>query len=291
MIRIAKNEDLDSCLELLSQLRSISNVTAEYLYLDNNKDGFTILVEKEDKPIAISTFSIRQSQRRKDLIKVLYWENLVVDQHHRNGLAYIKIIGYIRELIKIKKFDDVYFVARRKKVLKLHKSSKIKVFGYLDLVLHSVLLKRKPNTKNITSYNSYSEFIKSIDFKNEFDDFGLNKFNGLENISENQLKRQLSNKIGRVLVDHKKRNILFLRSLYKNFLVEINLLVPGSFNQSIHNLKGFGSALITINLCLLKAPLNKKRSKKLLRFLTYEALNLSGEGSLESFQIWEHDAW
>lgn len=291
MIRIAKSEDLKFCLELLSQLGSSTHYTSKYLYLDSNTNGFTILVEKQSKPIAISTFSIRKTKRASGLKDVLYWENLAVDKNHRDGLAYIKIVSFVRKLIKEKKFDDIYFVVRRKNALKIHKAANFKVFGYLHLTFHSIFFWKKSNIEKGNEIMTYKEFVNGIDNLKTFVGRSLSEFKGLEHITEEQLKRQVSIKNGRVIIDCKNKNILFLRNLFSNLFIEINLLVPGCYQQPISGLSLPRNALININLCLVKSITNKKRPNQFLNIFSYNALNLSGESSLESFQIWEHDAW
>lgn len=291
MIKVADIEDFAVCLKLLEQLGSTDHITAEYLYLDNPLEGFTVLVFREDTPVAMSTFSIRRKPGIAALHKYLYWENLIVDKHYRDGLAYLSIRGYIRKLIKLQKYDDVYFVVRRKHALQVHKSAKFKTFGYLHLVLHNVDVARKQPKQDNIEIMSYPEFCNQFCKNNRHDVLRIHSFNGFEYVSERELIRQLSSKRGTVLIDNQSKNVFFLRNLIKFMFVQVNLIIPGSYEQPIPDLAGVGGALININLCLLKFQSKQRSVRSLFSLLIYEALNLSGKASLKQFQIWEHDAW
>ena len=103
-IKIAEPTDIKVCLKLLDQLDPTNKLTSNQLYLDDKKNGFTLLVKNNDRTIAISTFSIRKKKNEDSIIKALYWENLVVDKDNRDGVAYLEILGYLRKLINVNQY-------------------------------------------------------------------------------------------------------------------------------------------------------------------------------------------
>ena len=69
VIKIADLKDIETCKRLLSQLRPNYNFTINQLYLDDKKNGFTLLVKNKNTVIAISTFSIRKKKKMKYSLK------------------------------------------------------------------------------------------------------------------------------------------------------------------------------------------------------------------------------
>lgn len=291
MIRIAEPKDHEACQSLLRQIGLRRNIDEEALYLQDKNNGFTILVEKKHKVIAISTFTIRRICKNKKTILFLYWENLVVDKFNRDGVAYLSIIGYIKKLLRREEFDDIYFVVRRKIASDAHKALGFKTFGYFTLMIDSVMIKRKTLQKTGYSCLDYGDF--STTFHNRGVSYynSLKEYKGLEMASGIEIQRWLGNKKGKVIIDNFNKRIFFLRSIFKNKFFEFNIFIPSFYNENIVNLSEFNTSFITVTLRI------KRHSEKLQKFkwyiprLTYEALCLKEKKSLEDFEIWEHDAW
>ena len=104
MIRFAEPKDFNDCQKLLKQMGSSETIDQDYLYLNDRTNGFTLVVEKETKLIALSTFTIRRTYQNRRVHSFLYWENLIVDRFNQDGVAYLSIIGHIRKLIRSGKF-------------------------------------------------------------------------------------------------------------------------------------------------------------------------------------------
>ena len=67
VIKIAEPIDIHACQRLLAQLKPNYSFTANQLYLNNKKNGFTLLVKNENAVIAVSTFSIRKKKVNQSL--------------------------------------------------------------------------------------------------------------------------------------------------------------------------------------------------------------------------------
>lgn len=289
MIKIASIDDFSSCLELLKKLGPIKHVTPEYLHLTNEDNGFSIIVESERKAIALSTFTIRECYKANKLNKILYWENLVVDEAHRDGIAYILIFAHLKKLLKKNVIDDVYFIVRRKNALKIHKSAKFKTFGYIGIIPKKLSIKYwKKVDKNI-EYVEYSDLIETISKNATVLDLSL--FKGFEMSSLELFKRQINNKNGYVIFDHRKKRLSLIRSLVSNWLFEVNLLIPGDKIEYVPGSLVKRKSLFTLTFGFIDIEMKNKLWRAIFPRLVYEGLTLTGVKSLSDFQIWEHDAW
>jgi hypothetical protein len=291
MIRIAEPQDLEDCQNLIKQIGNSEKVSQNYLYLNDRTHGFTVIVENKVKIIALSTFTIRRNNQKNRNYSFLYWENLIVDRSHRDGVAYLSIIGYVRKLVRRGEFDDIFFVARRKKALDAHRAARFKTFGYFQILIESIRLKRKSTYQHGLSNLEYSEFPKLFHTKNVQGSKCVTEYVGLENSSNIEIQRWLSRKEGKIIIDDFKKRIYFLRSVFKNKLLELNLLIPSGYTENFPNLSEFGSSLIIINLRIRRYLVDQDRMSRYLPTLRYEALCLKEQKSLGDFEIWEHDAW
>ncbi len=291
MIRIAEPKDLGACQNLLQQIGLPRNIDKDYLYLNDTNNGFTILVERDNKVIAISTFTIRRNYKYKKNITSLYWENLFVDKSNRDGVAYLSIIGYIKKILRREEFDDIYFVVRRKVASDAHKALGFKTFGYFTLMIDSIKINQKAAQKIGYSCFEYSDFSTifhtgGVSYHND-----LKKYKGFEMTSSVEIQRWLRSKKGKVIIDNINKKIFFLRSIFKNKFFELNIFIPGFYTEKTVNLSEFNTSFITVNLRV------KRHYEKLQKFswyvprLTYEALCLKEKKLLDDFEIWEHDAW
>ena len=100
MIRVAKPRDFKGCQNLLTQIGGSEKINQDYLYLNDRTNGFTLVVEKDAKLVALSTFTIRRTYQNNKSHSFIYWENLIVDRFNQDGVAYLSIIGHIRKLIR-----------------------------------------------------------------------------------------------------------------------------------------------------------------------------------------------
>jgi hypothetical protein len=291
LIKIADLNDIKVSFKLLAQLGPINKFTANQLYLDDKKNGFTLLVKNNDLTIAISTFSIRKKKNRNSIMKVLYWENLIVDKDSRDGVAYLEILGYLRKLIKSKEFEDIYFAIRRKKALAIHKAAKFKVIGYIGLIFNSIRLQFKQIISKDIEILSYKEFSKRLYNSSQEDSFYLKSFKGFEEVTEYEISRQIYGKNGQVIIDKKNNRIQLVRTLFKSFLLQINLILQDDNFDLSKKLDCAKQSLFTINLALIKS-LHKKRCFSIHSpFMIYEILSLKKLINISNFQFWEHDAW
>ena len=222
MIKIADLTDVKVSFKLLAQMGPIKKLTANQLYLDDKKNGFTILVKNNDNTIAISTFSIRKKKYKNSIVKVLYWENLIVDKNKRDGVAYLEILGYLRKLIKSKEYEDIYFAIRRKKALAIHKAAKFRVIGYISLIFNSIRLQFRQILSEDIEILSYEEFYKHLQNSSSNKIFYLKNFKGFEEVAEHEISRQIYGKNGQVIVDKKNNRIQLVRTIFKSFLLQVN---------------------------------------------------------------------
>lgn len=291
MIRVAAPRDFNGCQNLLKQTGSSEKINQDYLYLNDRTNGFTLVVEKDAKLVALSTFTIRRTYQNSKIHSFLYWENLIVDRFNRDGVAYLSIIGYVRKLLRRGEFDDIFFVARRKKALGAHKAARFKTFGYFQLVIESVRFNQNINYQTGLSYLNYRNFSKVFNTDYAGDSKSVKEYIGLENSSNIEIQRWLFGKEGKIILDDFNKRIYFLRSVFRNKFVEVNLCIPSGYTEIIPNLSEFCSSLITINLRIRRC-LNKRDGVPwYLPKLNYEALCSKEKKLLNGFEIWEHDAW
>ena len=248
VIKVAEPNDTKDCLNLLAQLGPINKCTDKLLYLDNKENGFTLLVKSNNRTLAISTFSIRKKQNEILDLKVLYWENLVVDKNFRDGLAYIEILGYLKKLIKSKKYDDIYFVVRRKKATKTHKAARFKVIGNIYIILNSIRLQLRQRTSDnieVLTYGDFSERLLNDLPKNTF---SLKSFKGFDLVTKKELARQIFSKNGQVIIDKKNKKLQLVRTIFKSFFLQINLVFKDDNFDISNELRCKRQPMITINL-------------------------------------------
>lgn len=291
MIRIAKPQDIKGCQNLLKQAGNSEHINQDYLYLQDQTNGFTLVVEKEDKLVALSTFTIRRTFEHSSIHSFLYWENLIVDRFNRDGVAYLSILGYVRQLLRSGKFDDIFCVVRRKKALAAHKAARFKTFGYFQLIIQSVNLNLNARYQTGLSCRNYKDFSKLFNPEDPKHPKSLQHYVGLENASNIQIQRWLLGKEGKIILDDLNKRIYFLRSLVRNKFFEVNLCIPSSYTENFPNLSAFSSSLISINLKIRRCSHKRHGVPWYFPKLTYEAIFLKQKKSLNSFEIWEHDAW
>jgi hypothetical protein len=291
MIRIAEPGDLKEIQKLLQQIGGREKISQDYLYLNDKSNGFTLVVEKDTKLVAMSTFTIQKNYQDNQSRSFLYWENLIVDRSNRDGVAYLSIIGYVRKLLRHGKFDDVFFVARRKKALETHKSARFKTLGYFHLIIESISFSRKVNYQSGFSCLEYSDFSMLFHADDAVCSKNVKEYVGLESSSNIEIQRWLFGKEGKIVLDDFSKKLWFLRSLIKNKLFEVNLLIPSAYTEKIPNLSEFGTAIVTINLRFVRCFEKVVRAPWYMPKVTYEALCLNEKKSLYDFEIWEHDAW
>ena len=110
-------------------------------------------------------------------------------------------------------------------------------------------------------------------------------------ISEHQICRQIYGKNGQVIIDRKKNYIQLVRTFFKSFLLQINIIHDDNdFDQS-KKLKYSKQSLITINLKLVKLVNKNKFLNMCIPYMKYEALSLKKLINFKEFKFWEHDAW
>ena len=291
MINIAGPQDFDSCIKLLRLLGPVKHITHDYLYLNNITNGFTVLVKRNDAVIAMSTFTIRRENKKEGGTAVLYWENLVVDKFHRDGIAYVLILGYLRKLIKRREFDDIYFIVRRKKALKVHKAAKFLTFGYLSVIMKRITFGIKVAPKSKFRSLSYQDFIKNINSMGQIFGRNLREYEGFEFREKKEIQRRLIGKNGNVIIDEKNMRIYFLRSIIRHPLIEVNLFIPSIYTSNVPDLSDFSKALFNVTLGVKRHKEKLNMLDWLLPRVTYEGLSLNGKKSISKFEIWEHDAW
>tara|TARA_A100001011_G_scaffold397040_1_gene496801 strand:+ start:3592 stop:4494 length:903 start_codon:yes stop_codon:yes gene_type:complete len=291
VIKIADLTDVKVSFKLLAQMGPIKKLTANQLYLDDKKNGFTILVKNNDNTIAISTFSIRKKKYKNSIVKVLYWENLIVDKNKRDGVAYLEILGYLRKLIKSKEYEDIYFAIRRKKALAIHKAAKFRVIGYISLIFNSIRLQFRQILSEDIEILSYEEFYKHLQNSSSNKIFYLKNFKGFEEVAEHEISRQIYGKNGQVIVDKKNNRIQLVRTIFKSFLLQVNLILQDDDFDLSKKLKCTKQSLFTINFALVKSLHNKRYFSIHSPLMIYEILSLKKLINISNFQFWEHDAW
>jgi hypothetical protein len=291
VIRIAEPRDLEGCQNLLQQIGSRKNISQNHLYLNDTTNGFTLVVERDTKLVALSTFTIRKTYQKDKNYSFLYWENLIVDRLNRDGVAYLSIIGYVRKLLRRGEFDDIFFVARRKKALEAHKAARFKTFGYFHLMIKSINFNQKVNDQNRFSCLEYSDFSALFHTDETVHSKSVKEYVGLENSSNIEIQRWLFGKEGKIVLDDFNKRIYFLRSVIKNKFFEVNLFIPSAYTESIPNLSEFSASIVTINLKFTRCFEKRGGIPWYIPKMTYEALCLNEQKLLDDFEIWEHDAW
>ena len=58
MIRVAETQDFKNCQYLLKQIGSSEKIDPDYLYLNDRTHGFTLVVERDTKLVALSTWRV-----------------------------------------------------------------------------------------------------------------------------------------------------------------------------------------------------------------------------------------
>ena len=291
MIRIAENRDLEGCQNLLQQIGSRENISQDYLYLNDTTNGFTLVVEKDTKLVAMSTFTIRKTYQNSHNYSFLYWENLIVDRVNRDGLAYLSIIGYLRKLLRLGEFDDIFFVTRRKKALEVHKAARFKTFGYFHLMIESINFNRKVDYQSSLLCLEYSDFSTKFHSEETVHSKSVKEYIGLESSSNIEIQRWLFGKKGKIILDDLNKKLYFLRNIIKNRIFEVNLFIPSTYTENIPNLSEFSAAIVTINLKFTRCFKKRGILPWYIPKVTYEALYLNKQKLLYDFEIWEHDAW
>ena len=224
-------------------------------------------------------------------MKALYWENLVVDKDYRDGFAYLEILGYLQKLIKSKKYEDIYFVVRRKKASATHKAARFKVIGYLGLIFSRIRLQFQQRPSNNVTIMSYKSFYKLLVNPSSDETFYLKSFRGFGEVTKQEISRQIYGKNGQVIIDKRNKQIQFVRTLFKSFLFQINLVFQDDDFDLSKKLECEKQSLISINLTLIKL-FQKNQSFNISNpFIIYEVLSLKKLIDLNTLRFWEHDAW
>lgn len=290
MIRLATTDDFQACNQLLKELNPALEVDPEHLYLSDNSNGFTIVMLAGSQIIGMSTFSIRRKNYSNEMYRLLYWENLIVDKKYRDGTAYLALISYLRKLVKTNVYSDVYFLVRRKQVLDLHKKARFKNFGYVGLCFDGISIGYSIEKHNNVTTLSYEEFREKITSPQDKDKIALAKFRGFEGVSAMVIERQLKFKHGKVVLDHETRNVHFIRALFKNRLLSVNLIIPGHYTDNAKRVPIKSNSVLNINFRLVKSE-NESYTKGRFFILKYHALSFTQIVKFDSLEIWEHDAW
>ena len=292
VIKIAESDDTKDCLNLLKQLGPINKFTNKLLYLENRDNGFTILVKNNNNnTVAISTFSIRKKQNKITSLKMLYWENLVVDKDYRDGLAYIEILGYLKKLIKSKKYDDIYFVIRRKKAMETHKAARFNVIGHIYIIFNSIRFQLRQHSSDDIKVLTYSDFSERFLNDSPKNNFSLKNFKGFDLVAEKELARQILGKSGQVIIDKKNKNLQLIRTVFKSYFLQINLIFKDDNYDISRKLKYTKQPLITINFLLIKSTQNNQFFGICFPLIKYKLLSFKKLIDFNTFKFWEHDAW
>lgn len=295
-IRVANHKDKKQIKSLLYERDKNKNFAFISLFLNNQKNGFTLLVEMKNELVALSTFSKRSLKlKNKKIRRYLYWENLFVKKRFRNGMAYLKIFFYIKEKINLGEFDGVYTASHRKGVPELHKSAGFKVISQLDLCLKKAFfsLQIYENNKDedlITNLSDISEkkLIQLCKIMNK----NHNTDNLLVQWSKETLARQLFYNNGRkTVILHEKNSIFIFRIIKVAPLLNIIFLLYGnsSIEHAVKKLKSnlsFGCYFVVLSE---NANQNKKSHFKIR---TYNLLSLKKGNNTDAieFNFLEHDA-
>lgn len=295
MLKIAQNEDLVKCQNLLGNLNpNLNNISSTALHLKSYKNGFTLLIEKNNKAIAISTFTIRKKKIDNIYLKMLYWENLYVEKSERNGLAYIQMLSFIKKRLQTKDFNDLYFIVRRKSVSKLHKIFKFKTIGFMMLRVKNIKfhLGSYLNHKNLRTlpYSKFKYFWKSL--SNQDKKKYLENFMPYTKWNMYTILRQINNKKGFFIINDCEYKIQFISTYFQKWYVSINICLENS-NQSdlMHNSLLTFQKGIVINLYLLKLIRKPNLFIKLTSLANYEIMSYLGTIKSKFFYPFEHDAW
>ena len=291
VIKIAEPDDTKDCLNLLKQLGPINEFTNKLLYLENKENGFTLLVRNNNHTVAISTFSIRKKKNEIISLKMLYWENLVVDKDYRDGLAYIEILGYLKKLIKSKKYDDIYFVVRRKKAIETHKAARFSVIGHIYIIFSSICFQFRQHSSDNIEVLTYGDFSERLLNDLPKNNFSLQNFKGFDSVAKKELARQIFGKSGQVIIDKKNKKLQLIRTIFKSFFLQINLIFKDDNYDISKNLKCKKQPMITINFSLVKSTQNNQSCGIYIPFIKYKLLSFKKLIDFNTFKFWEHDAW
>jgi len=286
MVTVAKKKDLVSCQELLSQLSSSDKFSGEYLYIPETKNGFTVLVHKNNNPIGMSTFSLRVKKINQRYIRALFWENLIVDKDVRDGQAYLELILFLRRLIRNDEFQEIYLIAHRQKALNAHKSASFKEIGYINILFSNFQLHIRQSVTKDIDVLTYQEFREEIQKKYSSKFFTIKKFLEDYELSYEQISRQLTGKNGLIFINYKEKNFVFARVLFQFLFLQINLILGDRNDVNLLRYsKGFK---LYINLVLKKSSTEER---SLLTLRRYSILSFCDSLNLDSVKFWENDAW
>ena len=291
MLRKATIHDFESCLKLLNLLdKKIKPLEAD-LFLRENSYGYTLVIEQEANVIGMSTFAQRHKVSNGLKINTLYWENLVVGKSSRDGTSYLQILGFLRKQIRLKNIDDVYFVARRRKALDVHKAARFKEVGKVGLFFERFQIKTFRKQQPTSTVVTYEDFVTKTNVSDELVCQIIDGIKGETRITYDVLKRQLRNKLGHIVIDHDSKQTFFIRSLYSNRLITINLFLFESRSSSKLDFSYINNSVFSLSFGL--KFLKKNHHSKFFNgpILTYSLLSLAGLISEDNFEFWEHDAW
>lgn len=293
MMKIASLEDFENCFKLLEGFVSNKkNINPKKLYLNDQSDGFTVIIMQNQIPVAISTFSYRKKIINDRFVRLLYWENLFVHPKYRGGIYYLKIIGFLKNKIKSKEYNDIYFLVRRKEAIKTHRAMNFKTTFFVLLKFKNIYF----NSKKIDgshikiNYHEFESFFSKLTAETQ------NKI--LTNLSTkscwkaSQLFRQLKNKNGFVIYDEINQTTTFIRNIFNIRWFSVNIIMNNGRNDNFFNKESmFPNKGLSINFELCKTSLPLSFFEKYASLIKYEMMSLHGTVNLDNFQLVEHDAW
>lgn len=286
IIKVADKSNIKDIKKLLLERDgdSIKLNIIDYFYLDNAQNGFTLLVfNKKDIPIAISSFSIRLFKTNYSSKGSLYWENLFVSPSARNGLAYLTIVKYIKNLIKENKFSDIYFLVHKAKPILIHSKMGFKKIKTISLLFAGFKFKTF-NSKRFSNdflVYKFDEIEKMYSIREMRESICKNI-----NWTKESIKRQISYKDG-IAVYSKINNEITMIS-YKKILPFVNIIIflqGNSNNRLIHNIKNelpYGLNIFTTT---------KRGSYINFTIKKFFLFSLRNNIDSNNFNLLEHDAF
>jgi hypothetical protein len=175
--------------------------------------------------------------------------------------------------------------------METHKAARFNVIGHIYIIFNSIRFQLRQHSSDDIKVLTYSDFSERFLNDSPKNNFSLKNFKGFDLVAEKELARQILGKSGQVIIDKKNKNLQLIRTVFKSYFLQINLIFKDDNYDISRKLKYTKQPLITINFLLIKSTQNNQFFGICFPLIKYKLLSFKKLIDFNTFKFWEHDAW